>query len=196
MEKFSKIKDTIKGAVKEEPTELLKTDNITVINYMDWDIVKGEDFVCVLPYLKDEGYLLMRNEFLPSYKIGLDGGVNRKDSNFLTVCTETLKKDETPINAVRRGLYEEVGLVLNQYYEIDATPSIFISKGSTIRGYFYILELNFNDYQLIQPPTDCTLSEKKSKNLKVSLGDIDDIRINDIFTMYLFTKLKYDYKLI
>jgi len=52
-----------------------------------------------------------------------------------------------------------------------------------------------NDYKLVSAPGDGTLQEKLADNLKVSLSDIDEIRINDMVTELLLNKLKTTYNI-
>jgi hypothetical protein len=194
MEKFTKL-NTSK---KVEPTDNIKYKgkNHNVVVYRDWEFIEQPNMVIILPYIKDEGYILLRHEPIPTFQYFFKDTDNYKNiTHFLTVISETVEKDESLKNAVRRGLYEEAGIVLSELYDIDIEKSLFLNKSNTGIYHICLLELNYNDYRVTEPKTDGSQYEKNSKTIKISLGDIDEIRSHDLITDYMLTKLKLEYKL-
>jgi hypothetical protein len=78
-------------------------------------------------------------------------------------------------------------------YDFDIEKSMFMTKGNVGRYHVCILELKYNDFKVTTPPTDGSKSEKLSKTLKISLGDLDELRIHDLITEYMLTKFKLEY---
>jgi len=196
MEKFTKLvqKET---KIKPETSEFLyKGEYMNVVRYKDYDIVVEPHMVVILPYLKDEGFILLRHEYLPTYQYFYKDSKEFKDvTNFLTVISETVEKGESLQNAVRRGLYEETGIVLSNIYQIDIQNGLFLNKGNVAQYHVCLLEISYNDYKLVAPPTDGSKFEKLSKTIKISLGDLENLKIHDLITGYVIEKFKNEYKL-
>jgi hypothetical protein len=194
MDKFSNLNQNN----KEEKGEKYLLDNkyLKVIEYEDYTIVKESDMVAILPYFKDEGYIYMRSEYVPTYKYRYQNDpVWNKYTNFLTIISETIETGETPEQAIRRGLYEESGIVLSSLYPIQVDKSLFTNKGNTAKYFPCLLELRYNDFRLTQPKTDGSENEKKSKILRINLGYIDELLVQDMITQLLLNKLKMEYNL-
>jgi 8-oxo-dGTP pyrophosphatase MutT (NUDIX family) len=185
MEKFTKMKDT--PIVPDE--EVLYNGHIDIIKYKDTEILKIKDKISVIPYFRDEATFLMRLEYTPAYQYKNRDNINlRKISEYLTVTTGTMEDGETPEQTIRRELYEESGIVLNNLYPFEVEGPFFVDKFSTGQIWTCILELPVNSYRQIKPPT--SNKEKLSKSIRVSVGDIEQIVNNDLITRYLITKLK------
>jgi 8-oxo-dGTP pyrophosphatase MutT (NUDIX family) len=195
MDKFSKEqKNSIKGT--DEIKDIYKGSHLSIVNYKEWDIVQSKDRVVILPFFKDEGCILMRNEYLPSYNLRFKGVSGYKDvTNYLTVISGAIDEGETPIQTIRRELVEEAGVVLSNLYEINIGEQVFADKGVAYMLYFTLLEINYNDFRLIQPPTDGSKGEQKSKTVRISLGEIDSIKIYDLLTAHMLLRLKNEYNL-
>ena len=192
--KYSKMKDIKKVEKKEEET-LFKGDHIKVINYKDYEIVSETPMVAILPYLRDEGMILLRHEYVPTYQYYYKDVDEYKDiTNFLTTITGKINVGDTLENTVRRELYEEAGIVLSNMYQIDMGKSLFVSKGNVSKYHICLLELRYNDYKVTNPSPQGK-EEKLSKTIQISLGDLDEIRTHDLITEYLITKFKLEYKL-
>jgi 8-oxo-dGTP pyrophosphatase MutT (NUDIX family) len=196
MDKFSNI-DKIEAKNKENVKEFkYKGEYLNVIDYKDYEFVSEPSMVVMLPYLRDEGQILLRHEYIPTYQYYFRNSNEYKGiTNFLTVISGQMEKNETVENTIRRELYEETGIILSNSYEIDNGKSLFVSKSNVALYHACILEIRYNDYKLTKPPTDGSINEKKSNTIKISVGDIDEIRTHDLITEYLITKFKLDYKI-
>ena len=188
MEKFTKIQD--KPIIPDEET-LYKGKHLDLINYKDTEILQIKDKVAILPYFRDEATFLMRLEYITAYQYKNRNISNlRKVTNYLTVITGTMEEGETPEQTIRRELYEEGGIVLNNMYPFEVEGPFFVQKYSTGQIWACLMELPVNTYRQIKPPTDGSEKEKLSKCIRVSVGDINQIVNNDLISRYLVTKLK------
>jgi len=188
MEKFTQIKDI--PAVPEDET-LFNGKNLDIISYKETEILKVGDKVAILPYFRDEATFLMRLEYTPAYQYKNRGKSNLKNiTNYLTVITGAVDEGETYEHTIRRELYEESGIVLNNLYSFDTEGPFFTDKYSTSQTWICLLELPVNSYRQVKPPTDGSKNEKLSKCIKVSVGDINQIVNNDLISKYMITMLK------
>ena len=188
MEKFTQIKDL---PVTPEDEMLFNGNYLDIIKYKDTEILKVRDKIAVIPYFRDEATFLMRSEYTPSYQYkNRDNSALRKITNYLTVITGTIEDNESPEQTIRRELYEEAGIVLNNLYQFEIEGPFFVQKYSTGQMYICLLELPVNSYRQIKPPTDGSKLEKLSKCVRISVGDVNQIVNNDLITKHLITLLK------
>ena len=197
MEKFTKVvKKEDKKQKQDENSVVFQNEYMTVKNTDDYTYVIESDRVVCLPYIKDEGYVYLRAETIPPWMEKYKNTTRlQKTTQFLTVMSGTIENGEDPKSTLRRELYEEIGISLNQFYNIELEGPYFESKGNTSQFYICLMELSLNDYKIVAAPGDGTKYEKVAKNLKVSIADLDEIRINDMATRLLIEKLKRDYNL-
>jgi len=112
MEKFSKLKP--KTDIIEGKDDVLYSNNyIKVINYEDWTIVKESDFVVCIPYLIDYNQIILRHEYIPTFKY-VDG-----QDYHVTVLSGGIEVGETPERAILRELEEEAGIVVSPEYKVE-----------------------------------------------------------------------------
>jgi len=186
MQKFTTLK---KSEKKNKPLEKYKGDDINIIKYKNWDIITGKDKVAILPYIKDEGFILMRYENIPTYQYkyqNIEG--YRNVTNFLTIIKGDINKIETPSQAVRRLLINDCGLVLNSNFPITIDKTLFKDEKNTGQYYISLIELKYNDFK--QGPLT---NNNNDRVIKISLGEIDNIKSFDLITDYLLLKLRFDY---
>lgn len=187
MEKFTQIEN--KPILPESET-LFNGKHLDIINYKDTEILQIKDKVAILPYFVDEGKFLMRLEYLAAYQYKNRGKSNLKDvTNYLTTITGTMEENESPEQTIRRELYEESGIVLNNLFEFDVEGPFFCQKYSIGQIWICLIELPINSYRQVKPPTDGSKHEKLSKCINISIGDINQIINNDIISKYLISKL-------
>ena len=186
MEKFSNIKDE---PIVPEDYVTFNGKRMDVIEYKDSEILKVNDKVAILPYFRDEANFLMRLEYIPAYQYKNRENNLRNITNYLTVITGGIEENESVEQAIRRELYEEGGIVLNNLYQFDVQGPFFTDKFGSSQIYVCLLELPVNTYKQVKPPTDGSKNEKLSKCINVSIGDINSIVQNDLISAYLINKL-------
>jgi 8-oxo-dGTP pyrophosphatase MutT (NUDIX family) len=188
MEKFTQIENKL--IIPDEET-LYKGKHLDMINYKDTEILKIKDKVAILPYFRDEATFLMRLEYITAYQYrNRDKSNLKRITNYLTTITGTMEEGETPEQTIRRELYEEGGIVMNNMYQFEVEGPFFLQKYSTGQIWTCLLELPVNTYRQIKPPTDGSEKEKLSKCIRISVGDIAQIVNNDLVSKYLITKLQ------
>ena len=115
MDKFTKVKKAQELQVQKDDEALVYDGYIKVRKEDDYEYVVESDCVVCLIYVKDEGYVLMRSEPVPPWSHKYKNKVQKLSGNFLTLVSGTIEEGETPQACLRRELYEEAGLVLNQF---------------------------------------------------------------------------------
>lgn len=186
MEKFTQIKDT---PLIPEDEILFNGKRLDIIKYKDTEILQTKDKVAILPYFRDEATFLMRLEYTTAYMYKNRGTKLRNITNYLTIITGGIENNETPEQTIRRELYEEGGIVLNNMFQFDIQGPFFVDKFSTSQIWICLLELPVNTYRQVKPPTDGSKHEELSKCIRISIGDINQIVNNDILSKYLVDKL-------
>lgn len=190
--KFSNL-DKNKDTTKKDDNLKYKGDYLNIVSYKEYEIVEEPDMVIIVPYLRDEGYILLRHEFIPTYQYYYKDIDQYKDiTNFLTCISGTVEKGEDIKNTIRRELFEEAGVVLSNVYDIEISKTLFLNKGNVARYHICFMELRYNDYRVTQPKTDGSKEEAISKTIQVSLGDLDELRTHDLITEYVLTKFRLD----
>lgn len=191
MQKFTKINNKIKN--KNNFENKYSGKNINIVEYENNDIIIDSDKIVILPYLKDDSYLLLKYEKILSfeYKHKNIDKYNKYNNvnNFISMIRGDIKKNENPDQSLKRVLIEECGLVLNHNYQVLIDKILFKDEKSTGQYYISLLELNYNDFKQIP------IEKNNNTLIKVYLNELDNIKTTDLVTDYLLLKLKYNYKL-
>jgi len=186
MEKFTKIKKN--EPKREDNEEIFKNDELSIIKFDDKDVVISDAEVVILPYFKDEGYILLKHEKCPAFKFKYkDKSEYNTIDYYLTSIKDSFNDDQTETQNVRRILYEKTGVVLNQLFPIEVDKVLFKDVNNVGQYHICLLTINYNDYK----QTSIKVTEE-NRVVKVSFGDIDNLKIFDIVTDYLILKLKYE----
>ena len=183
MEKFSKIKPKDEFAEGKEKV-LYKDDNLSVVSYEDWSVVKESDTIVCIPYLIETNQVVLRYEYIPSFKYA-DG-----QEYHVTVLSGTVERGESNERTVLRELEEEAGIVLREGYNIEFMKPLFKTKGSSDKYYPCILTLSESDYHEVMAKGDGSNAEKMSKSVKVDVKYLKSLNPSDLITDYMLMKLK------
>ena len=172
-----------------------KNDDFEVIDYDESDIILSKDEMVILPYLKDDGFILMKYEKIPafSYKYK-DISSYKSSANYFLGCIKGfINEGDTDTQNVRTILYEQTGLVLSTNVSIEVDKVLFKTDKNVGQYKFCILHLSYNDYKQTSLKTHNEQSDPdKIRVIKVSLGDLDEIRSYDLVTDYMLLKLKQE----
>lgn len=183
MDKFSKLKPKNVFDDSKEKT-LFSKDNLKVIKVEDWNVVKEKDTVVCIPYLIETNQIILRYEYIPSFKY-IDG-----QEYHVTVIAGSIEVGETTERALLRELEEEAGIVLREDFKLEDMKPLFVSKGSLNKYHPYILTLNERDYHEVIAKGDGSRAEKMSKSVKVDVKYINSLNTSDLITDYMLMKLK------
>lgn len=183
MEKFTKLKP--KPEFKEDKEEILFSNKyIKVVNFEDWTVVKESDFVVCIPYLIETNQIILRHEYIPTFKM-VDG-----QEYHVTVLSGTIERGESPETTLLRELEEEAGIVLDPNYKIEFLKPLFVSKGNASKYYPCLLQLTETQYQEVIAKGDGSKAEKMSKSVKVDTKYLNNINSSDLITEYMVDKMK------
>ncbi len=183
MQKFSKMKPL--NEFEEKSDKILYDGYVKVIDFEDWSVIKDRDGVCCIPYLIETNQIILRYEYVPTFKY-IDG-----QDYYLTLICGGIEEGETNDTAMRRELEEEAGIVLRDDYEFDEVlDPLFISKAVANKYHPYIIPLNEKDYHEVVPKGDGSEEENKSKSVKIDVKYIDSLKPSDLITSYMLLKLK------
>ena len=186
MEKFTKIKKNEPKTSENE--DLFKNDEISIIKFDEKDIIISNAQIVILPFFKDEGYMLLKYEKCPAFKFKYKDKSEYNDIDYyLTAIKADFNDDQTPTQNVRRILHEKTGVVLNQLFPIEVDKVLFKDDNNVGQYHICILNINYNDFK--QSSVKIT---EENRVVKVSLGDIDSIKVFDLVTDYVLLKLKYE----
>ena len=181
MEKFTKMS---KKKKKKGDNILWTNDWVKVVKYEDWTIVEGNDSIVCVPILVDENQVVLRHEYIPTYK--------KKDGKeyYLNVLAGTIDEGETPEQCLRRELVEEAGIVLRESVPITFEAPLYVSKGCNTQYHICILPLYRDDYYETHAKGDGTRAEKLSKSVKVNMYNMEDLIASDTITELMLMKVK------
>jgi hypothetical protein len=175
---------------KQLPKTLYENEFIKVVDVDGISAVQEMDSVVCIPYLKESGKVLLRYEPVTSFQM-----INPTIEKYVTIMSETLKENESPEDALRRGLKEEFGIHLEANVKVEILTPIFTSKGSTKRYHICILPLMNYEYEQQEPITDGSVQEINSKNVALQLNEVNSIMIYDLITRYCLDLFKTHYSL-
>ena len=183
MDKFSTLKP--KEEFKKDKEEPIYQDkHMSVIKFEDWSIVRHKDYVVCIPYLIESNQVILRYEYIPTFKY-TDG-----QEYHLTLVGGGTEEGESHDLAITRELEEEAGIVLREDFELEALRPLFLTKMNANKVYPYIIALHEKDYHEVIAKGDGTKHEGMSKSVKVDIKQLKNIQASDLITDYILLKLK------
>jgi 8-oxo-dGTP pyrophosphatase MutT (NUDIX family) len=191
MKKFSKHQKIENDLPKSQ--QLYKGNKISIVNFDEWEMADESDMIIVLPYMKDRDTVLLRSEYIPTYRHRnlRDKAGDRRD--YLTVICGTMEPGEKPEQTIRRELYEEAGVVLSSVKNIEIEDSVFLNKGNMAKFHCCLIEIGEGEYKQTIAPGDGSKAETLSKTIEIPAKDINQLVPSDLATKHLLLLFKYNY---
>lgn len=163
---------------------LYQQDRLRVIQFEDWYMVSERDCVCCIPYLLETNEIILRYEYIPTFKY-----VTGQEYH-VTVVAGGIEAGESPEMALLRELEEEAGLVLRDGYKPEELKPLFMSKGSVNKFHPYLVPLSERDFTEKVATGDGSRVEKMSRSVRVDAKNIDRVNASDLVTEYMLMRLK------
>lgn len=183
MKKFTKIR--ISKTTKKKKSDILYSDDyVKLISYEGWSMISEKDLVIVLPYLIESNELILRYEYIPTFKY-VDG-----QEYHVTMLSGGIEDNETPLDAAIRELEEESGIVLKNEKKLQELKPVYVSKGNCNKYHMFFLPLHERDYYQIKAVGDGSKAEAKSSCIKINYKNIDSISASDLITEFMLLKAK------
>lgn len=189
MDKFTKLDKNDFQPKKKKEDILFENEWMKIINYEDYTTILQSDCVFCAPVLIEKNQLVIRKEYIPSFKY------KTGQEYHLSFVGGGIEIGETPEQALLRELQEEAGLILRDNYKVEIMKPLFLSKAGAAQCYLSILYLTENDYEETRPTTDGTKFEKMSHTAKVDIKYLDSLLTSDLVTEFLLMKLKQEMNL-
>jgi len=185
MEKFTKHTKKIQEIAEENNKTLWENDYLRVFETEGWTAVDEKDMVVTIPYLVEYNQVILRMEDIPPFKMKYP-----EMEHFVTCVSGSIEKGESPKETLIREVKEETGIVIKDDFDIDFARPLFASKGNTAQYHICILPLYEKDYYEVIPQGDGSVSESKSKNVKLDVKYLNTITTNDLITTHLIAMIK------
>ena len=183
MKRFSSLKP--KNDFDDGKDKVLYSDNnFKIIQFEDWSVIKDRDIVVCIPYLIDTNQIVLRYEYIPTFKY-VDG-----QEYHVTLVGGGIEVGESPEKAIVRELEEEAGIVLREDFKLEEMKPLFMTKGTANKYYPYILTLTERDYHEVIAKGDGSKAEDISKSVKVDVKYIKSLNPSDLITDYMLMKIK------
>jgi 8-oxo-dGTP pyrophosphatase MutT (NUDIX family) len=182
MQQFSKLKP--KSDYEQKEKVLFENGYMKLLDYEGWSIIKESDFVVCIPYLAETNQIILRHEYIPTFKYR-DG-----QEYHVTVLSGGIEAGESPERAILREIEEEAGLVISPDYKVEFMKPLYVSKGNSAKYHPCIIQLMERDYHEIIPTGDGSETEKKSQSVKVDVKYLNSINASDLITQYMIEQMK------
>lgn len=174
---------------KKETKVLYDAGHFQVIDINGYVTVQEQDMVVCIPYFIEQKKIMLRYENIPSFEL-IQPGIEK----YVNVMSTYINKEETPSDALKRGLKNEFGIELKNIKEEIYNP-IFINKGNTAKYHICILPLMEHNYELVQ-----TVEAKKldmlNSNILININELPNLLIYDIITKYVLDIFKNNNALV
>lgn len=174
---------------RKEPKVIFDATSLQVLDINGYTAIQEQDMVVCIPYLIEKNSILLRYENIPPYEL-----IRPEIDKYVNVMSTVINKEETPLDALKRGLLNEFGLQLKEDFKPEILSPIFNNKGNTSRYYICILPLMDYDYEQVEP-TEIQKIEMKNSNIILNISEFNNVIIYDLITRYTVDLFKKHYSL-
>lgn len=183
MNKFSSVSKEKLGIEKDD---FLYDGYLKIKSKDGWEYVDEKDCAVCIVHLIEFNEILLRMEEVPPFR-----DKHPHQEKFLTLISGTIENGETPTETMIRELEEEAGIVLNTLYSsMESLGDYFWNKGNSSKCHLFYVPLRINDYKKVAIKGDGSEFEKKSKNVRVDVKNIQALKSSDIVTALMLEKIK------
>lgn len=184
MKTFTDLKKPKK--INQDIETVYDGDYIKVKSVTGWEFVEEKDCVVVLPHLINFDEIILRKEDVPPFQTR-----HPNQEFFLTVVSGTMEAGEDPTETLIRELREETGMLLNAGFQgWKKLGEYFWNKGNNSKCHLYYLPLTTSDFQKVAAVGDGSISEEKSKTIRIDMSYLNSLKPSDLVTELLLMKLK------
>lgn len=173
---------------KKEAKVMFDAGHLQVIDINGYQAIQENDMVVCIPYLVEKNQILLRYENVPVFEL-----VNPVINKYVTVMSTVIDKNESPSDALNRGLLNQFGLKLKDFNPEIVAP-IFLNKGNTSRYHICILPLMDHNFEQIEP-TEVQKLQMSNSNISINIMEINNIIIYDLISRYTLDIFKQHYSL-
>jgi len=173
---------------KKEAKVTFDAGHLQVIDINGYQAIQENDMVVCIPYLVEKNQILLRYEDVPVFQL-----VNPMIDKYVTLMSTVIDKNESPEDALNRGLLNEFGLKLKDINPEIIAP-IFLNKGNTSRYHICILPLMDHNYEQVEP-TEVQKLQMKNSNISINIMEINNVIIYDLISRYTLDIFKQHYSL-
>jgi hypothetical protein len=148
-----------------------------------------DKIICIPYFIEKLGILL---KYKKNDKFNL---VKPEIDKFISVLECDILEHETPLEALKRVLKIEYGIMLKPDVEVEILLPIFMSTNSSVSCHICILPLMEHQYEEFVPTGVTDIKKKKEENILLPTKRINDIIVYDITTRYVIDLYKQHYSL-
>jgi 8-oxo-dGTP pyrophosphatase MutT (NUDIX family) len=183
MQRFSKIKPQEEQNFQKE--DIVYNDKfLKIVKYEDWSVLTGKDAVICIPVLVEENKFVIRQEYIPSFKMAEGQEIH------LSCVGGPIEMGESPEVALLRELEEEAGIVLRNNFKFEFDKPLFLGKFTSMKIHPCIIPLNESDYHEVMIKGDGSREEKLSHTPKIDIKYLNSLQTSDVVTELMLIKLK------
>jgi hypothetical protein len=174
---------------KKETKVTFDAGHLQVLDIAGYTAIQEQDMVVCIPYLVEKNQILLRYENIPPFNIK-----RPEIDKFINVMSTLIEKNETPVDALKRGLLSEYGLKISDNTKLDILAPIFLNKGNVASYHICILPLMSYDYEE-HVPLDIEKLNMKENNIIIHINELKNIIIYDLISRYSIDLFKQHYSL-
>jgi len=169
--------------VKPKYTVISKiSESLEIVDLWGSQVIKPEDKVAYIPYLKEQGKILLKYKDIPAFQLKYP-----LIDKWLTV--GQIGSVKTNIKeSLAEGLVKDFGLTLVESYEPEICNPIFLSTDSCGEYYICILPLMEDEFVISQPQDGIPVAA-------LSYGDLNSYMTYDMVTKYAMDLFRAKYSL-